>query len=335
MSVDMRTRYLGLDLRNPIVASASPMTGSIESLKRLEQAGVGAVVLPSLFEEQIEHEEMATHNLMLYGAELSPEAQGFFPEMQHYDTGADTYLKLVGEARKALSVPVIASLNGHTPGGWTRIARQLEEAGADAIELNVYFLAADPADSGAAVEQRYLDLVASVRAITKVPVAVKVAPYFSAMASMAVRLAKAGASGLVLFNRFVQPDIMLDELEVAPHLVLSTSDELRLALRWIAILHGRVEASLAATGGAHTPEDVLKLLLAGADCVMIASSLLRKGPQHVDTLVRGVQAWMSERDYDSVAQMKGSLSQQSCPDPDAFERANYMKALKSYTSEFA
>jgi dihydroorotate dehydrogenase (fumarate) len=335
MNVDMRTRYLGLDLRNPIVASASPMTGSIESLKRLEHAGVGAVVLPSLFEEQIEHEEMATHNLMLYGAELSPEAQGFFPEMQHYDTGADKYLKLVGDARKALSVPVIASLNGHTPGGWTRIARQLQDAGADAIELNVYFLAADPADTSIDVEQRYLDLVASVRAITTVPVAVKVAPYFSAMASMAVRLAQAGASGLVLFNRFVQPDIMLDELEVAPHLVLSTSDELRLALRWIAILHGRVEASLAATGGAHTSEDVLKLLLAGADCVMIASSLLRKGPQHVDTLVRGVQAWMSEREYESVKQMKGSLSQQSCPDPDAFERANYMKALKSYTSEFA
>jgi dihydroorotate dehydrogenase (fumarate) len=335
MSVDLRTRYLGLDLRNPIVASASPLTGSIESLKRLEDAGVGAVVLPSLFEEQIEHEEMATHNLMLYGAELSPEARGFFPEMQHYDTGAGKYLQLIGDAKRALSVPVIASLNGYTPGGWTRIARQLEEAGADAIELNVYFLAADPADTGADVEQRYLDLVTSVRATTQVPVAVKVAPYFSAMASMAVRLAKAGASGLVLFNRFVQPDIILEELEVAPHLVLSTSEELRLALRWIAILYGRVEASLAATGGAHTPEDVVKVLLAGADCVMIASSLLRQGPQHVDTLVRGVQAWMSEREYVSVSQMKGSLSQRACPDPDAFERANYMKALKSYASEFA
>ncbi len=334
MSVDLRSRYLGLALHNPIVASASPLTGSIESLKRLEEAGVGAVVLPSLFEEQIEHEEMATHNLMLYGAELSPEAQGFFPEMQHYDTGADKYLKLIAEARKSLSVPVIASLNGYTTGGWTRIARQFEDAGAHAIELNVYFLAADPADTGAAVEQRYLDLVASVRAATRVPVAVKVAPYFSALASMAVRLVQSGASGLVLFNRFVQPDIMLDDLEVAPHLVLSTSDELRLALRWIAILHGRVDASLAATGGAHTPDDVLKLLLAGADCVMVASSLLKHGPQHVRTLVRGVEEWMTERAYDSVAQMKGSLSQQACPDPDAFERANYMKALKSYTSEF-
>ena len=335
MSVDLKSRYLGLELANPVVASASPLTGSVDSLKRLEDAGVGAVVLPSLFEEQIEHEEMAAHNLMLYGAELSPEARGFFPEMQPHDSGAARYLKLIGDARKALSVPVIASLNGYTPGGWTRIAKQFEEAGAHAIELNVYFLAADPADTGAAVEQRYVDLVASVRAATRVPVAVKVAPYFSAMASMAVRLVQAGASGLVLFNRFVQPDIMLDELEVAPHLVLSTSDELRLPLRWIAILHGRIEASLAATGGAHTADDVIKVLLAGADCVMVASSLLMKGPQHVDTLVRGVEAWMREREYESVAQMKGSLSQRSCPDPDAFERSNYMKALKSYTSEFA
>ncbi len=335
MSVDLTSRYLGLALANPVVASASPLTGTIDGLSRLQDAGVGAVVLPSLFEEQIEHEEMATHNLMLYGAELSPEARGFFPEMQAYETGTTKYLKLIGEARRALSVPVIASLNGYTPGGWTRIAKQCEEAGASAIELNVYFLAADPADSADAVEQRYLDLVASVRATTKVPLAVKVSPYFSAMASMAVRLVKAGADGLVLFNRFVQPDIMLDELEVAPHLVLSTSDELRLALRWIAILHGRIGASLAATGGAHTPDDVLKLLLAGADCVMVASSLLKQGPQHVGTLVRGVEAWMREREYASVAQMKGSLSQQSCPDPDAFERANYMKALKSYTSAFA
>jgi dihydroorotate dehydrogenase (fumarate) len=335
MSVDLTSRYLGLALANPVVASASPLTGTIDGLTRLQDAGVGAVVLPSLFEEQIEHEEMATHNLMLYGAELSPEARGFFPEMQAYETGSAKYLKLIGEARKALSVPVIASLNGYTPGGWTRIAKQCEEAGASAIELNVYFLAADPADSADAVEQRYLDLVASVRATTKVPVAVKVSPYFSAMASMSMRLVKAGADGLVLFNRFVQPDIMLDELEVAPHLVLSTSDELRLALRWIAILHGRIGASLAATGGAHTPDDVLKLLLAGADCVMVASCLLKQGPQHVGTLVRGVEAWMREREYASVAQMKGSLSQQSCPDPDAFERANYMKALKSYTSAFA
>jgi dihydroorotate dehydrogenase (fumarate) len=333
MSVDLRTRYLGLELAHPIVASASPLTGSIDSLKRLQDAGISAVVLKSLFEEQIEHEDMSAHNLMEYGAELSPEAQGFFPEMQ-YSTGPDKYLELIAQAKRSLSVPVIASLNGHTPGGWTSIARQFQEAGADAIELNVYFLAASVEDTSAEVEKRYVELVEAVTRQVSIPVAVKVAPYFSAMANMAARLTKAGARGLVLFNRFLQPDILLDELEVAPHLVLSTSDELRLALRWIAILRGRVGASLAATGGAHTPDDVLKLLLAGADCVMLASSLLTKGPKHVGTLVRGIEAWMDEREYTSVAQMKGSLSQESCPDPDAFERANYMKALKSYTSEF-
>lgn len=335
MSPDLRSRYLGLELKNPIVAAASPLTGSLDSLKRLQDAGVAAVVLPSLFEEQIEHEEMATHNLMLAGTELSPEARGFFPEMQHYKTGPDNYLKLIGDAKKALAIPVIPSLNGYTPGGWTQMARQFEQAGADAIELNIYFLATGLDDSSADIEKRYIDLVQSVSSMVKIPVAVKVSPYFSAMANMAVRLAGAGASGLVLFNRFVQPDILLEELEVAPHLVLSSSDELRLRLRWIAILRGRVCASLAATGGAHTPEDVLKLLLAGADCVMLASSLLRKGPTHVATLVSDIEKWMTEREYVSVEQMKGSLSQQACPDPAAFERTNYMKALTSYTSEFA
>jgi dihydroorotate dehydrogenase (fumarate) len=335
MSADLRTRYLGLELRNPIVAAASPMTASIEGLERLQDAGVGAVVLPSLFEEQIEHEEMATAELMVYGTELSPEASGFFPEMQKSASGIDKYLQLIADAKKALAVPVIASLNGYTPGGWTRYAKQFEAAGADAIELNVYFLATDPDDTSATVEQRYVDLVAAVRAETQVPVAVKVAPYFSAFSNMAQRLVSIGASGLVLFNRFVQPDIMLDELEVAPHLVLSTSDELRLSLRWIAILYGHVQASLAATGGAHTAEDVLKLLLAGADCVMLASSLLKKGPTHVRSVLTGVQQWMDEREYVSVQQMKGSLSQRACPDPAAFERSNYMKALKSYTSRFA
>jgi dihydroorotate dehydrogenase (fumarate) len=335
MSVDLRTRYLGLELKHPIVASASPLTGSLDSLKRLEAAGAAAVVLPSLFEEQLEHEEMSSYKLMLYGAELSPEATGFFPEPQSQASSADRYLSLIADAKRALKVPVIASLNGYTTGGWTKIARQFEGAGADAIELNVYFLATQLEDTSAAVEARYIELVRSVAGEVKIPVAVKVAPYFSAMANMAQRLTQAGASGLVLFNRFMQPDIELDELEVVPHLVLSTSDELRLALRWIAILRGRVRASLAATGGAHTPEDILKLLLAGSDCVMVASSLLKMGPDHIGTLVRGITDWLVEREYTSVEQMKGSLSQQACPDPDAFERANYMKALKSYTSEFA
>ena len=333
MSTDLRSRYLGLELKNPIVAAASPMTNSIDNLKRLEDAGIAAVVLPSLFEEQIEHEEMATHNLMLSGTELSPEARGFFPEMQNYNTGPDNYLKLIGAAKRSLAVPVIPSLNGFTPGGWTQMAKQFEQAGADAIELNVYFLATGIDDSSAAIEQRYVDLVASVSSMVSIPVAVKVSPYFSAMANMAARLATAGAAGLVLFNRFVQPDILLEELEVTPHLALSTSDELRLSLRWIAILRGRIEASLAATGGAHTADDVLKLLLAGADCVMVASSLLRNGPKHIATLVSGIEKWMSARDYASVGQMKGSLSQQACPDPAAFERSNYMKALTSYTGD--
>ena len=335
MSPDLSTRYLGLDLRNPLVASSSPLTATIDSLKRLQDAGAAAVVLPSLFEEQIEHEEMATHELMMHGAELSPEASGFFPEVQRGSSSIDRYLKLIGDARRALEIPVIASLNGYTPGGWTSYARQLEDAGASAVELNVYFLATDLEDDSQAVEQRYLDLVASVCASTRVPVAVKVAPYFSAFAHMARQLEQAGASGLVMFNRFVQPDIVLEDLEVAPHLVLSTSDELRLSLRWIAILHGRLQASLAATGGAHTPGDALKLLLAGADCVMMASSLLKNGPAHVGTMLKGIQRWMSEREYESVQQMKGSLSQRACPDPAAFERSNYMKALKSYTSPFA
>ncbi len=333
MSADLRSRYLGLALRNPIVAAASPLTGTLDGLQRLQDAGVAAVVLPSLFEEQIEHEQMATHNLMLSGAELSPEARGFFPEMQNYNTGPEHYLKLIAQAKHSLSVPVIASLNGYTPGGWTQIAKQFEQAGADAIELNVYFLATDPNDNSAAVEQRYLDLVGAVSSMVSIPVAVKVSPYFSAMANMAARLAAAGAAGLVLFNRFLQPDILLDELEVAPRLVLSTPDELRLALRWIAILRGRVAASLAATGGAHSAEDALKLLLAGAVCVVLASSLLRHGPAHVGTLLRGVETWLNEREYASVEQMKGSLSQQACPDPAAFERNNYMKALTSYTGE--
>ena len=333
--IDLGTRYLGLALKHPVVASASPLTGSLDGLKRLEDAGIAAVVLPSLFEEQIEHEEMAAHNLMLYGSELSPEATGFFPEQQNFTTGPERYLSLIADAKKSLSVPVIASLNGYTPGGWTSIAKTFEQAGADAVELNVYFLATNLDDTAAAVEARYVDLVKSVASQVRIPVAVKVAPYFSAMANVASRLSDAGASGLVLFNRFLQPDIELDDLQVAPNLVLSTSDELRLALRWIAILRGRVKTSFAATGGAHTADDVLKLLLAGADCVMIASSLLKKGPAHVGALVRGVEAWLEERGYDSVEQMKGSLSQQACPDPDAFERANYMKALKSYTSEFA
>ncbi len=333
MSVDLRTSYLGLSLRNPICAAASPVTGTLDGLRRVEDAGAALVVLPSLFEEQIEIEEMSTHQLLEYGAEVSPEASGFLPELRYYLNGPDAYLDLIRQAKRSLDIPLIPSLNGFTAGGWARIAKQFQEAGADAIELNVYFLATDVDQTSDEVEKRYLDLVTLVSGLVDIPVAVKVGPYFSAMGNMAKRLARSGAKGLVLFNRFLQPDILLDELEVAPRLVLSTPDELRLALRWIAILRGRVNASLAATGGAHSADDVLKLLLAGADCVQVASCLLRNGPEHVRTLLRGMETWMIDREYASVEQLKGSLSQRNCPDPAAFERANYMKTLMSFTGE--
>jgi dihydroorotate dehydrogenase (fumarate) len=333
MTVDLRTDYLGLELANPIVAAASPLTGTIDSLRSLESAGVGAVVLRSLFEEQIEHDEMAAHDLFLYGAEISAEVSGYFPELEDYNTGPDAYLGLISEARAALSVPVIASLNGHTAGGWTRYAKLFEQAGADAIELNVYFLATDPRVTSAEVEARYVDLVASVVQQVGIPVSVKIGPFFSSLANVALRTVDAGAAGLVLFNRFLQPDVALEELAVAPRLVLSTPEEARLALRWIAILRGHTSASLAATSGVHAPADALKLLLAGADVVQVASSLIERGPYHVETLVSGVRSWLETHEYVSVAQMRGSLSQRNVPDPAAFERANYMKALVTYTSE--
>jgi dihydroorotate dehydrogenase (fumarate) len=333
MAVDLRTRYLGLELANPILAAASPLTGTIDSLRQLESAGVGAVVLRSLFEEQIEHDEMAAHDLFLYGAEISPEVTGYFPELEDYNTGPEAYLALISGAKAALSVPVIASLNGHTKGGWTRYARLFEEAGADAIELNVYFLATDPRVSAAEVEARYVDLVEAVVQQVTVPVSVKIGPFFSSLANVALRLVDAGAAGLVLFNRFLQPDVHLEELTVAPRLVLSTPEEARLALRWIAILRAHTPASLAASTGVHAATDALKLLLTGADVVQVASSLLDKGPYHAASIISGVTSWLEENGYDSVAQMRGSLSQLNVPDPEAFERANYMRALVSYTSE--
>lgn len=332
MSVDLRTTYLGLSLRNPIVASCGPLTGKLDTLKRLDEAGVGAVVLPSLFEEQIVREEQEIHRLYEYGTESFAEALTYRPEMETYNTGPQCYLRLVEDAKSALRVPVIGSLNGTSSGGWIEYARLIEGAGADALELNVYVLATDPDETAAEVEQRYLDLVHAVKAAVTIPIAVKVGPFFSSPANMARRLVDAGADGLVLFNRFLQPDIDLETLQVVPHLVLSTSDELRLPLRWMAILRPLLGASLAATTGVHTPEDVLKLLLAGADVTMTTSSLLKNGPGHVRTLLDGVERWMTEREYDSVAQLRGSLSQRNSPDPAAFERANYVKTITSYSS---
>jgi dihydroorotate dehydrogenase (fumarate) len=333
MTVDLSTRYLGLELKSPLVASPSPLGHDLEMLRRLENAGAAAVVLPSLFEEQIEHEAFEVHQVLEAGTESFGEALSYFPELDDYNTGPGPYLDHLCSAKELLTIPVIASLNGSSPGGWVRYARGMQDAGADAIELNVYFVATDPSVSAAQVEERYLELVRAVREVVTIPVAVKVGPYFSSLPNMACRLAEAGADGLVLFNRFVQPDIDLETLSVVPEVHLSTSAELLLPLRWIAILHGRVAASLAATTGVHRPEDVLKLLLAGADVTMTTSAVLRGGPERVRELVIGLRALLEKGEYESVEQLKGSMSQASCPDPEAFERSQYMRALVSFVTE--
>ncbi|MCC6749061.1 MAG: dihydroorotate dehydrogenase-like protein [Deltaproteobacteria bacterium] len=333
MSVDLQTTYLGLTLKNPIVAGASPLTGHLDELKELEGAGVGAVVFPSLFEEQIEHEEMALARVRDFGAESFPESLHFFPELDDYNTGPGAYLRRIEEARTKLSIPVIASLNGQSTGGWIRHARLMQEAGASAVELNIYHLPSDLAVSGQAVEQRYVELVEAVRAEVTIPLAVKIGPYFSSVAHLVGRLVAAGADGVVLFNRYLFPDIDVEALEVRPHLQLSTAAELLLPLRWIAILHGRVKTSLAASSGAVTSNDVVKLLLAGADVVMLVSSLLRYGTAYPAQILAELESWLADNDYESVRQLQGSLSQLHSPNPEAFERANYMRALASFTSE--
>lgn len=331
MKPDLSTTYLGLYLPSPVVAAPSPLTHDVDSIVRLADAGAGAIVLPSLFEEQVEHEEMEVHRLHQFGAECFPEAANYFPELDEYNTGPGPYLKLVTEAKAASGVPVIASLNGTTRGGWVEHARAIEEAGADALELNIYFIPTDPHVPGKDVEDRYVDLVQAVRAEVEIPLAVKIGPFLSSPAHLARRLVEAGAEGLVLFNRFLQPDIDLDRMEVRPDLRLSSSEELRLALRWIAILRGVVPGSFAATGGVHSAEDALKALLVGADAVQMASALLRHGPHHVSAVLGGLSEWMAERGYESVEQLKGSMSQRACPNPEAFERANYMKTLLGYS----
>jgi dihydroorotate dehydrogenase (fumarate) len=335
MSILLRTNYLNLDLKNPLVASASPLTGRIDSLMKLEEAGAAAVVLPSLFEEQVTREEVEIALLYDFGNEGFAEAQSYLPEMESYNTGPGNYLRLVRQAKQSLTVPVIGSLNGTSNGGWIHYGKMIEEAGADALELNIYFLATDPEMTANQVENQYLELVSSVRQAVAIPLAVKVGPFFSSMANMAKKLFAAGADGLVLFNRFLQPDIELETLTVEPHLVLSSSDELRLPLRWIAILRSYFEHSLAATSGVHTSDDVVKLLLAGADVAMTTSAVLKHGPGVITDLLVGLRSWLEEKEYVSVAQMKGSLSQRNSPDPAAFERANYIKTIQSYQSHIA
>ncbi len=332
MSVDLSTKYLGLTLRNPLVVSACSMSGQVDTLRRLEDAGAAAAVLPSLFEEQIEHDQMAVHDFYERNSQAFPEAITFFPEVDEYNAGPDIYLNLIRDAKTHLSIPVIGSLNGVSKGGWIRYAKLIQDAGADALELNVYFIATDPAETGENVEKRYTDLVAEVRKSVTIPLAVKIGPFFSSMPNMARKLTGSGADGLVLFNRFLQPDIDLETLNVNPKLVLSNSDELRLPLRWIAILRPQILASLAATTGVHTSDDILKLLMAGADVAMTASSLYKHGPIHIRRMLDGVLGWLEEHGYDSVSQMKGSLSRANAPDPGAFERANYIKTLVDFSN---
>ncbi len=334
MSIDLKTKYLGIELKNPLVVAACPLSGDVDSLAELEQAGASAAVLPSLFEEQIEHEEKEISDL--YDAHTESYAESishFLPEMENYNTGTSAYLGLIEKAKKRVAIPIIASLNGASPGGWTRYAKSMQDAGADAIELNVYYVPTDPKMTSETVEQQYLDIVSQVTASVEVPVAVKLGPYFTALPHFAPRVIEAGASGLVLFNRFLEPDIDLETLEVAPNLVLSSRHELRSVLRWIAILRDHISASLGATSGIHFADDVLKAILVGADVTMVATVLLRYGVGTIPKLLEEMTHWMEQREYTSVEQMKGSMSHKNCPDPSGLERANYMKALTSFTSE--
>jgi dihydroorotate dehydrogenase (fumarate) len=331
---DLSTDYLGLELRSPIVASSSPLTGHLDGLRDLEDAGVAAVVLPSLFEEQIVFESVELDRLLETGAESFGEALSYFPELDDYNTGPDRYLELIAEAKQKLEIPVIASLNGTSPGGWLEHAKLIEQAGADALELNLYLVAADPQMTADSVEASYRELVTAVRSAVQLPLAVKLSPYFTALAHVALELVEAGADGLVLFNRFFQPDLDLETLDVAPRMTFSSSEELRLPLRWIGILHGQVRASLAATSGVHTADDALKVLLAGANVAMMASALLERGPRRIGQIQRTISMWMEEREYASIRQLQGSVSRRAVADPAAFERANYMRTLKSYSSSF-
>ncbi len=332
--VDLSTTYMGLPLKHPVVASASPLSESVDGIKRLEDAGAAAIVMFSLFEEQLQHESEAFDHLTTSGTESFAESLTYFPMVEDYHVGPDRYLDLIRRATEACDIPVIASLNGITDRGWTDIARQMQEAGAKGIELNVYYIPADLGMTGREVEDRYVDVLTAVKRSVTVPVAMKLSPFFSAMGDMARRLDTAGADALVLFNRFYQPDFDLEKLEVKSNLNLSASTEMRLPLLWIAVLHGRIRPSLAATTGVHAAEDVVKYLMAGADAVMSTSALLKHGPGFVATLVDGVTAWMERRGYSGVQQMKGSMSQANVADPTAFERANYIKMLESYKSDY-
>lgn len=328
--MNLTTNYLGMCLKNPIVASSSPLSHSVEGVRRLEDAGAAAVVMYSLFEEQIGFDSYYIDYHLTQGVDSYAESISYFPDMQSYNIGPDAYLNLIRRAKEAVDIPVIGSLNGTSVGGWTDYATLIEEAGADALELNIYYLPTNTEFTGIEVEALYLDIMSAVREVVTIPVALKLSPFFSSVANMAVRLANRGADGLVLFNRFYQPDFDLENLEVAPRLVLSNSNDLRLPLRWVAILYGRLNADLAITSGIHTSQDVIKGLMAGAKVTMMASELLQNGVRRIGQVLNELVSWLQEREYESVAQMIGAMSQKNCAEPASFERANYMKMLQSY-----
>jgi dihydroorotate dehydrogenase (fumarate) len=329
--MNLSTTYLGLKLRTPLVPAASPLSEDIDNIKRMEDAGAPAVVLYSLFEEQLRQDRLELNRNMEQGTFSSPEALTYFPEPEEYHLGPEEYLKHIANAKKSVKIPIIASLNASSPGGWTEYASLVQQAGADALELNIYYIPTNLNLPAGEVEQTYLDILKAVKARVTIPVAVKLSPFFTNFAHMAKRMNDTGADGLVLFNRFYQPDIDLETLEVKPNILLSTPMAMRVPLRWIAILYGRLSASLAATSGIHRASDVLKMLMAGADVTMLCSTLIRHGVGHISVIEHELATWMQEHEYESVTQLKGSLSQKNCPAPSAFERAQYMRAISNYS----
>ncbi len=329
--MNTETSYLGLRLKNPLIASASPLSRELDHIRRMEDQGAASVVLYSLFEEQITAEEHDLDGLMRFAEGVTAEASSYFPEMASYNRGPEGYLEHIAAAKAAVSIPLIASLNGASEGGWVRYARLMEEAGADALELNIFLTPGDLNADAASVERTYIGIVREVRKTIRIPLAVKLAPFFSSMGNLARQMDASGANGLVLFNRFYQPDFDLEALEVTPTLNLSTPDELRLRLHWAAVLHGRIKADIAITGGVHTGYDVIKSMMAGAKAACVASALLRHGIGYLSRILADVNGWMEEREYDSIEEMQGSMNQRSVADPGAFVRANYMKVLQGYT----
>lgn len=328
--MDLKTKYMGLELKNPVAASASPLTQDLSQAKKLEDAGVSAIVVHSLFEEQLRHESGELDHYLSFGTESYAEATSYFPEQEDYKLGPIEYLDHIAALKKSLDIPIIGSLNGVSKGGWVKYAKNIQDAGADALELNIYYVPTNPELDGSKVEEMYIETLKAVKENVTIPVAIKVGPFFTSMANMAKKLDAAGADALVLFNRFYQPDFDLEKLKVVPNLLLSSKYEMRLPLRWIAILYDKVKASLAATRGIQDAEDVIKIMMAGGDVAMIASEFLRNGAGKATEIISGIKSWMEAKEYESIEQMKGSMSQKAVGEPAAFERANYMKTLQSY-----